>query len=360
VLIRSGEALAIDWSRNMLHSGFNTLHRSVIRRQTLFAARITWTLFRSNLFWTIRMCIFSQPVNSVNATRIFARPTGTGSQFLAYQMSYNSPSENAIILPLPVRTSAREDGVRFIDLEGYQSLFDDLSEGFPYTAPAVSIGCSAPPECDSMLEVFKVGNYIASFVPTLEGFSRLDPRFSLPQTTWEKVPQYLEFGFAVFQLAQGNLTPHPMALEFQTDSQNIYFPTMHIHDGDVHDMEEFDHVLYMQHAGLDSSVYQYMNSNVPDKSTGLVRSKHVARRFCNTERTRGIVDGKLLVHKKTIFGEKPNHDTEIFTSGDASRPSFNARPLLAYTPWLFVAAGIAWFVRRRDRISRMENSENAE
>ena len=44
VLIRSGEAPEIGWSRNMLYSGFITLHRSVIRRQTEFAARITRTL----------------------------------------------------------------------------------------------------------------------------------------------------------------------------------------------------------------------------------------------------------------------------------------------------------------------------
>ena len=44
MLIRSGEALGIGWSRNMLYSGFNTLLRSVVRRQTGFAARITRTL----------------------------------------------------------------------------------------------------------------------------------------------------------------------------------------------------------------------------------------------------------------------------------------------------------------------------
>ena len=44
MLIRSGEAPAIGWSRNMLYSGFNILPRSVIRRQTGFAARITRTL----------------------------------------------------------------------------------------------------------------------------------------------------------------------------------------------------------------------------------------------------------------------------------------------------------------------------
>ena len=47
VLIRSGEALGIGWSRNMLYSGFNILHRSVVRRQTGFAARITRTLYAS-------------------------------------------------------------------------------------------------------------------------------------------------------------------------------------------------------------------------------------------------------------------------------------------------------------------------
>ena len=42
--MRSGEASGIGWSRNMLYLGFNTLPRSVVRRQTRFAARITRTL----------------------------------------------------------------------------------------------------------------------------------------------------------------------------------------------------------------------------------------------------------------------------------------------------------------------------
>ena len=47
MLTRSGEAPAIGWSRNMLYSGFDILPRSVFRRQTGFAARITRTLSRS-------------------------------------------------------------------------------------------------------------------------------------------------------------------------------------------------------------------------------------------------------------------------------------------------------------------------
>ena len=45
-LIRSGEAPAVGWSRQMLYSGFITLPRSVVRWQTGFAARITRTLSR--------------------------------------------------------------------------------------------------------------------------------------------------------------------------------------------------------------------------------------------------------------------------------------------------------------------------
>jgi len=44
---RSGEAPAVGWSRNMLCSGYITLHRSVVRRQTSFAAQITRTLSAS-------------------------------------------------------------------------------------------------------------------------------------------------------------------------------------------------------------------------------------------------------------------------------------------------------------------------
>ena len=50
MLIRSGEAPEVGWSRNMLYSGFTTLPRSVVRRQTGHAARITRTLSGSKQF----------------------------------------------------------------------------------------------------------------------------------------------------------------------------------------------------------------------------------------------------------------------------------------------------------------------
>lgn len=199
------------------------------------------------------MCIFAQPVISVNNTQIFARQSGKGTQFLAYQMNYESRDRNAMILPVPIKQPARDDFLRFIDLKNYEAFFNDLADGFPFYSPP-SIGCSAPfdPASRNDLEVFNVGNYIASFVPSLSDFDRLDPQFKLPNETWATIPAYERFGFAVFQLAAGSLKPHPMAFEFETDRSDLFFPTVHIHDGTVHDSEDFDHVLYMQHAGLDS------------------------------------------------------------------------------------------------------------
>ena len=101
------------------------------------------------------MCCFARPVISVNNTQIFARLSGKGSQYLAYQMNYRSDEPNAMILPLPVRQPANDDSVRFIDLKGYEAFFDDLAEGFPYVAPSAGIGCSAPVASDSAAGFFR-------------------------------------------------------------------------------------------------------------------------------------------------------------------------------------------------------------
>lgn len=302
------------------------------------------------------MCIFSQPVVSVKNTQIFARATAAGTQFLAYQMNYESPAENAMILPVPIRRPATDEKLRFVDFRGYDDFFDDLADGFPYIAPSFNIGCSASFDTasESALEVFEVGNYIASFVPTLLDFSRLDDRFTLPETTWSQIPQYATYGFAVFQLAAGSLTPHTMAFEFESANDSLYFPTMHIHDGQVHATEEFDHVLYLQHAGFDSLAYGYQNSDVADKSTGLIRSKHDAKHFCDIDRSSGLVEPNLLVHRKIIRGINPNRDTDIVTIGDPVHPTLNLRPLLSYTPWLVIGAAVAWFFARRARIKKMK------
>ena len=307
------------------------------------------------------MCIFSQPIDSVNNTKIFARTTATNTQFIVYQMNYKSVHSNAMILPIPIRRPTHDRSLRFIDLSHYDTFFDDLSKGFPYIGPS-NMGCGAPDSVStgkSALEVFEVGNYIGSFVPNLSDFSRLDDRFTLPSATWSKLPQYDDYGFVVFQLAEGSLKPHPMAFEFETNSDQIFFPTLHIHDGTIHATEEFDHTLYLQHAGFDSKVYGYENSDVADKSTGLIRSKFTAEHFCKVDKANGIVLSDLLVHRTLIRGNRENRDTQFPTSGDPAVPSLNLRPWFSFTPWLILFAAVSWFFVRRNRVKREKQTNQS-
>lgn len=312
--------------------------------------------FRVVLFAAPRMdelmCCFAQPVNSVRNTRIFARPTGQGTQFLVYQMNYESAEENAMILPIPVKRPASEQSVRFVDLKEYPHFFYYLDQGFPKIPSSFQFGCAAEQMVTSasQLDVHEVGNYVASFVPTIADFERLDPRFTLSQETWSHLPQYQDYSFAVFQLASGHLKPHPMAFEFESAVESIFFPTVHIHDGQVHPQEEFDHVLYTQHAGLDSQVHGYQNANVPDSATGLVRSKFTAKSFCETEKTKGIVAPELLVHRREIRGSQANRDVLLEAKGDPLKATLNLRYLRAYTPWFVIGGVIAWFMARRSRL----------
>lgn len=307
------------------------------------------------------MCIFSQPVISVNGTRIFACASTAGMQKLVYQMNYESRYDNAMILPLPVRQPADEGSLRFINLQGYREFFDDLERGFPYEMSR-GIGCAAMPTAahDGALKVFEVGDYVASFVPRMADFARLDPQFTLPAATWDQIPQYRDYGFAVFQLAPGAVSPHPMAFEFaMAEADSLYFPTWHIHDGEVHDEEQFDHVLYLQHAGFDSRAYGYVNSDHEDRATGLIRSKQVAKAFCAPERTEGIIHPDLLVHRRLIFGVEANQDVRIATAGDPVRVALNLRHWLPFLPWILGAGAVAWFLKRRARLRKLGGEANS-
>lgn len=168
-----------------------------------------------------------------------------------------------MILPLPVPPGSPDSAVRFIDLSGYARLFDDLAAAFPQELLyARSRGLFAPQSISrsAPLVVHDVGDFEASFVPTLGDFDRLDPRFRLDNGVWGSLPQYTDHGFAVFKLrgfASGwvgrvlgrtaRKSFHPMAFEFPTrEPSHLFYPTVHIHDGAVHPTAQFDHTLYAQ------------------------------------------------------------------------------------------------------------------
>ena len=249
------------------------------------------------------MCCFSQPVISVSATNIFARAGQDGRQFVAYSMTLNAEKELAMVLPLPVKASAEESDVHFIDLSGYPDFFADLQRGFPVPASGSSFGCSRSVSARfaGPLKVLSVGNFEASYVPTMKDFSRLDERFRIADGVWRKLPQYHDYGFAVFKLKYGELTVHPMAFSFpRRDSRNLFFPTVHIHDGEVHPEAEFDHVLYCQ-----------PQEHEPLQVRDWRESPGNAGRFMKVNTAKGLIAPEQHCYQKQLRGRLPNRDTLV-------------------------------------------------
>jgi hypothetical protein len=246
------------------------------------------------------MCCFSQPVDYVRATQIFARPSRAG-QFVVYTMNFKAASDLAMILPIPTPRDAKEDAVTFINLEKYPELFDDLRTGFPEPRSLGRAKGDAPkplPEAAPKLKVVEVGSFVASFVPTVKDFSRLDEQFRLPDGTWDKLPAYKDYGFAVFKLKKGEQKVHPMAFDFpRADPKQLFFPTVHIHDGKVHDRANFDHVLYCQ--GADTGMRW---NESPQPASFFVKK---------IDETKGIVDGKAHVYRNIMVGTRKNEDTWV-------------------------------------------------
>jgi hypothetical protein len=308
------------------------------------------------------MCCFSAKTE-VHGTRIFARMTRPDAQLVVYQMQYKAEQPTAMILPLPVALPAAESSVSWKSLKEYGAFFDDLATGFPavvdrswsapksQTASAVAV---AP------LEVHEVGDFVASFVPRVADFDRLDPRFVLSKDVWAKLPQYADYGFAVFQLKELSGSPHPIAFEFASRLRDtIFFPTVHIHDGTVHKDADFDHILYLQDARFDAHVSGYAGPDKADSHTGYVRSQDKVASFADVKRAAGALNGELLLHRMSIAGTHPNVDTlaslaHAGASAGCSRCDTAgvgaAAPRLG--PAGAVAAGLAWIIRRRDALSR--------
>src|SRR4051794_24745278 len=111
------------------------------------------------------MCCFSRPVDLIADTNIFARSSKDGRQFLVYAMKMSAKEDLAMILPLPTPKDAREDAVKFINLEKYTDFFKDMLSGFP-VPPNKNGGGRGPKPGDKKepLKVVEVGSYEASFV----------------------------------------------------------------------------------------------------------------------------------------------------------------------------------------------------
>jgi hypothetical protein len=243
------------------------------------------------------MCCFSRRVEKVADTNIFARVGKDGRQFLVYSMLLKAGEDLAMILPIPTPKGAGEDAVKFISLEKYPEFFKDLAAGYP--PPPATLGGRAKraPKSEPKLKVVEVGSFEASFVPSVKDFARLDERFRLPAGTWDELPAYKDYGFAVFKLKKGEKKIHPMAFDFpRKDKRQLFFPTVHIHDGKVHKTANFDHALYMQRTGHETTMDW-------DETPSL------AGTFMKIDKCAGLVAKDEHVYRKFVRGRKENQDT---------------------------------------------------
>jgi hypothetical protein len=245
------------------------------------------------------MCCFSGNVKLVADTNIFARAAKNGRQFLVYSMRIDAPEELAMILPIPVPKNSPEDAVKFLNLEKYPDFFADMRAGFPAPRSLTKNGHAKDKEDapKPKLAVVEVGSFVASFVPAVKDFARLDARFRLPTDVWDKLPQYKDYGFAVFQLKKGAQKVHPMAFDFpRADAKKLFFPTVHIHDGKVHEKARFDHDLFCQNTGGE----ELMGWEESPRPAGMFMKK--------IDEAHGIVESRLHCYRKRLEGSLKNED----------------------------------------------------
>lgn len=219
---------------------------------------------------------------------------GPGVQALAYRMTISSAAETAMVLPLPVRAGAGEDAVRFVSLERHPRMFEELDELFPVEKGDEPRGFSSLLR-PAPLVVHQVGSFIASYVPTRADFARLDPRFRVPDELFDAVPHYVDFGFAVFQLRAGEHRIHPMALTFSTrEPDRIFFPTVHVHDGQFHARAKFDHKLYYQHPRCTLPGQEFADDYAADFVSKLRAASYEGLTAAGQPVVRRVLHGSLL------------------------------------------------------------------
>ena len=255
------------------------------------------------------MCIFTgeprtSPGLAVARTRIFARPDGP-DQWLAYAMHVAAPTELAMILPLPVPIGSADDAATFVDLSGYSAIFHDLDRCFPQPKIVGAFPASAPrPQAaPTPLAVHSMGAFEASYVPHQTDFSRLDPRFRLPDELWQMLPIYSDWGFAIIQLKPGRQDVHPIVVHFPRRwPDRVYFPTVHVHDAALHREAYYDHILYMQ--GMRSATPRGAGSERSWRQTDADLPGH----HVDIARTRGLIDPDLEPERILLQGTRPNED----------------------------------------------------
>ena len=253
------------------------------------------------------MCIFSGKIEEVSSTSIFCSDLGNNKRCTIYQMNVNTKRDVAMVLPVPTQKE-----IEFVDFSDYDNFFEDLDRLFPKpvtrsSSRSVMKGGGLEP-----LAVHSVGSFVASFVPSLDDFDRLDKRFKIGEDLWDELPNYEAFGFAVFKLKPGNQKVHPMAYKYVTNApMMIYFPTSHVHDGRVPLVDRFDHNLYFQLGFRFGNCEKWRTGKSKD-GAGAVQE------FVDINKCQGLVRVNREIQKRSIHESHRNGDFYLAWEKDDS------------------------------------------
>ena len=202
------------------------------------------------------MCIISKPVEFVSKTKLYGSLSVDGkNQLTVYSNSVGSITDNnTMILPVP-----NPDTVKFVDLSTYSTFFEDLANCFTNQrhylyANTRSLAAAYTDSYRPTLEVYSVGSYRASIVPSADDFDRLDGAvFKLDKHLAAFLREHYKapFGFIVCALKKGNHTYHPFAYTHKARFESeIFLPTKHYHNGDGDKIAEWDHEIYTAKSSL--------------------------------------------------------------------------------------------------------------
>lgn len=133
-----------------------------------------------------------------------------------------------------------------------------------------------------------------------------NPRFfALTVTVGDWGSQVRYFGAAgswtipYHKLRHDARTVHPMAFSFPRAGKELFFPTVHVHDGQVHDTAQFDHTLYCQVGTQYQRAHRWAESPL------------LASHFMSVKRSKGLIDPRSHCYRKFLRGTRPNVDWRI-------------------------------------------------
>jgi hypothetical protein len=271
---------------------------------------------------------------------MFARLDGVGNQYIVYSVEYSSPTDVALILPIPVVPG--DASVQFVPMDCYDDFFNNLASGF--VAPSTGRWIQDMSGGGETFAVQSVRPKGAFYVPTFDDFARLDLSLRPSVDLLDKFPNYRDFGFVVLKLPSTDLPAgtgglsaqallelrqqygcevvsparlSPIAFRFASrEPRCVYFP-LTIFEGDEYKpIVEFDHTLYLQHDKLGNEFAQHHVGHVSLRASNFMRDSGKD----------GVVHPRSCCFRRILRGSAANQDLWVYPSNAAARVARWLRP----------------------------------